>query len=275
MNRSARFVLACLVVAATSPFAAADTPEESLAKYYRKKNNVPAQAKVTVQGLKDSTNFKGSKEGTVMIGEGPGAKTIGFVASPDLKWVVFGDLVDTSVDPAKLVMQKIDLKTEPFEGAKDAKVVIVEYSDFQCPFCSRVEGTVDQVVKAYPNDVRVAFKQLPLPFHNNAHTAAEAALAAKAQGKFWEMHDKMFANQQALDRPSLERYAQEIGLDVGKFKAALDGGKHKAAVAADMSYAQGLGGGMGTPTFFINGRKIMGAMPIDTFVQVIDEELGS
>ena len=101
MNRSARFVLACLVVAATSPLAAADTPEESLAKYYRKKNNVPAQAKVTVQGLKDSTNFKGSKEGTVMIGEGPGAKAIGFVASPDLKWVVFGDIVDTSVDPAK------------------------------------------------------------------------------------------------------------------------------------------------------------------------------
>src|SRR5262249_48782818 len=84
----------------------------------------------------------------------------------------------------------------PLKGAKNAKVTIVEFSDFQCPFCGRVEPTITQVEKAFPNDVRIAFKQLPLPFHNNAHTAAEAALAAKAQGKFWEMHAKMFANQQ-------------------------------------------------------------------------------
>src|SRR5512143_2178759 len=125
-----RLAFACLVLAGTGRLVQADTPEESLAKYYRKKNNVPAQAKVVVQGLKDSTNFKGSKEGSIVIGEGPGAKSIGFVASSDLKWVVFGDLVDTSVDPAKAVMAKINLKDEPFSGAKDAKVIIVEYSDF-------------------------------------------------------------------------------------------------------------------------------------------------
>src|SRR5262245_757682 len=109
-----RFVFACVALGATSGLALADTPEESLAKYYRKKNNVPAQAKVAVQSVADSKNFKGSKEGVIVIGEGPGAKSIGFVASPDLKWVVFGDIVDTSVDPAKAVMAKMNLKDEPF-----------------------------------------------------------------------------------------------------------------------------------------------------------------
>src|SRR5512140_1417157 len=129
-----RMALVCLALAATSGLASADTAEESLAKYYRKKNNVPPQAKVAVQGLKDSTNFKGSKEGTLTIGEGPAAKSVGFVASNDLKWVVFGDIIDTSVDPSKAVMAKMNLKDEPFSGPKDAKVTIVEYSDFQCPF---------------------------------------------------------------------------------------------------------------------------------------------
>src|SRR5207237_7733180 len=115
----------------------------------------------------------------------------------------------------------------PVKGAdaKHAKVTIVQFSDFQCPFCSRVEPTIDQVMKEYGKDVRVAFKQLPLPFHNNAHTAAEAALAAKAQGKFWEMHGLMFKNQQALDRPSLEKYAAQSALNDESLNADLDSGK--------------------------------------------------
>src|SRR3954468_5971980 len=116
-------------------------------------------------------------------------------------------------EPDQNVVYKAIVGDAPVKGAdaKHAKVTIVEFSDFQCPFCGRVEPTVDQVMQNYGKDVRVAFKQLPLPFHNNAHAAAEAALAAKAQGKFWEMHDIMFKNQQALDRPSLEKYAQQIG----------------------------------------------------------------
>src|SRR5438067_5796692 len=96
-------------------------------------------------------------------------------------------------------------------------------------------------MKEYGKDVRVAFKQLPLPFHNNAHTAAEAALAAKAQGKFWEMHGVMFKNQQALDRPSLEKYAAQIGLNVDKFKADLDSGKCKEEVNEELADANNIG----------------------------------
>ena len=99
-------------------------------------------------------------------------------------------------------------------------------------------------------------------------------LAAHEQGKFWEMHDKMFENAKALDRASLDKYAGEVGLDMGKFKAAMDEGKFKSAVATDQKYADSLGtGGFGTPTFFINGKKIAGAMPFDSFKSIIDEEL--
>ncbi len=160
----------------------------------------------------------------------------------------------------------------PLKGAKNAKVTIVEWSDFQCPFCGRVEPTIDQVIKAYPNEVRVAFKQLPLPFHDKAHLAAEATLEAKAQGKFWEMHGVLFKNQQALDRPSLEKYATELGLNMGQFKAALDSGKWKAKVDEELAEGNKIGA-RGTPSFFINGKSFVGAQPFDSFKAKIDEEL--
>jgi protein-disulfide isomerase len=116
------------------------------------------------------------------------------------------------------------------------------------------------------------FKQNPLPFHNNAMPASELALEAHEQGKFWEMHDKLFENQQALERDKLEGYAKELGLNMGKVKAALDSGKHKAAIEADQGLARGLGAS-GTPSFFINGRSLRGAQPFDAFKAVIDEEL--
>jgi protein-disulfide isomerase len=175
--------------------------------------------------------------------------------------------------PADTTVYKVDPGSAPVMGPKDAPVTIVEFSDFQCPFCSRVVPTVKQIEDKYRGKVRVAFRNYPLPFHDKAQLAAEAAMAAKAQGKFWEMHDKMFGNQQALDRPALEKYAQEIGLDIGKFKSDLDSGKYKSDVQADVTYANTLGGGMGTPTFFINGRKVAGAMPFDSFASIIDEEL--
>jgi protein-disulfide isomerase len=174
--------------------------------------------------------------------------------------------------PDPNVVYKALVGDAPVRGAKNAKVTIVEWSDFQCPFCGRVEPTVDEVLKAYPNDVRVAFKQLPLPFHNNAHAAAEASLAAKEQGKFWEMHKKLFTNQQALDRPNLEKYAQELGLDMGKFKAALDTNKYKEKVDQELAEGNKIGA-RGTPTFFINGKIFVGAQPLEAFKARIDEEL--
>jgi protein-disulfide isomerase len=160
----------------------------------------------------------------------------------------------------------------PMRGPGDAKVTIVEFSDFQCPFCSRVVPTVDKIMKDYPKDVRIFFRHNPLPFHQNAPLAAEAAVAAQAQGKFWEMHDKMFANQQALDRAGLEKDAQDIGLDMGKFKAALDSHSGKAKVDADLAAGKQIGV-QGTPNFYVDGRNIQGAQPYEEFKKVIDDEI--
>ena len=167
---------------------------------------------------------------------------------------------------------KLALVDAPSKGAKQPKVTIVEFSEFQCPFCSRVNPTIAEVLKTYGNDVQVQFRHNPLPFHNNAMIASLAGEAAREQGKFWEMHDKMFANQQALERANLEKYAEEIGLNMGKFKAALDAEKGKDRIKRDMDDAAKFGA-RGTPNFFINGRNLRGAQPIEAFKATIDEEI--
>ena len=168
--------------------------------------------------------------------------------------------------------QNIKLGDAPVKGPSGAKVTVVAFSDFQCPFCSRAVPVMKQIEDEYKGKVKIAFKQLPLPFHDKAHLAAEAALAANEQGKFWPYHDKLFANQQALDRPSLEKYAEELGLNMTKFKAALDSGKFKDKVDSDAKEGAAVGA-TGTPTFFINGTKVVGAQPFDQFKTVIDAEL--
>jgi protein-disulfide isomerase len=160
----------------------------------------------------------------------------------------------------------------PMKGPANAKVTIVEFSDFQCPFCGRVMPTLQQIEKNYGNDVRIVFIHNPLPFHPNAEPAAEAAVAADAQGKFWEMHDKLFANQQNLTRPDFEKYAQEIGLDMNKFKAALDSHAGKKKVDDDLAIAKQVGV-QGTPNFYIDGRNVQGAQPYEEFKKVIDDEI--
>ncbi len=175
--------------------------------------------------------------------------------------------------PQAAAVKKIDVPADsPMKGNKTAKVTIVEWSDFECPFCGRVVPTLKQIEQQYGKDVRIVFRHQPLPFHPNAKLAAEASMAAHEQGKFWQYHDKLFENQRALDRASLERYAQELGLDMGKFKAALDSGKFRAKVEADSSEGMRVGAN-GTPTFFINGREFVGAQPFESFKAVIDEEL--
>jgi protein-disulfide isomerase len=162
--------------------------------------------------------------------------------------------------------------TSPAKGPKSAPLTVIVFSDFQCPFCQRVEPTLTQMEKEYEGKIRMVWKNYPLPFHQNAMPAAEAALAADAQGKFWPMHDKLFANNTALDRPNLEKYAQELGLNMAKFKADLDSGKFKGVIEAEAKEGSALGV-TGTPAVFINGRKISGAYPFDTFKKIADEEL--
>jgi protein-disulfide isomerase len=162
--------------------------------------------------------------------------------------------------------------TSAVKGPANAPVTIVEFSEFQCPFCSRVLPTMEQVAKEYPQDVRIVFKHNPLSFHKDAPLASEAAMAAGEQGKFWEYHDVLFKNQRALKRENLEKYAQDIGLDLAKFKADLDSGKYKKQIASDQALANKVGA-RGTPNFFINGIKVVGAKPFAEFKKVIDGEL--
>ena len=167
---------------------------------------------------------------------------------------------------------KVAAGNAPAKGSKNAPLQVVIFSDFQCPFCKRVEPTLTQMEKEYGGKVHMAWKNYPLPFHQNAEPAAEAAMAANAQGKFWQMHDKLFENNTALDRPSLEKYAQELGLDMAKFKADLDAQKYKDSIASDTKEGQAVGVN-GTPAVFINGRKINGAYPWETFKKIADDEL--
>jgi protein-disulfide isomerase len=164
------------------------------------------------------------------------------------------------------------VKGSPALGSTDAEVEIVEFSDFQCPFCSRVWPTLQQVREEYGDDVRIVFKHLPLRIHPKAPAAHAAAEAAHRQGKFWEMHDAIFANPRELSPEQFEKYAQEIGLDVAKFKTDVASPDVKARVDADQSEAAKLGVS-GTPSFFINGRYLSGAQPFEEFKKRIDEEL--
>jgi protein-disulfide isomerase len=168
----------------------------------------------------------------------------------------------------------VDPGDAPSKGPKNAPVTIVAFSDFQCPFCSQVVPTLKQIEDTYKTKVRIAFKNLALPMHPFAQSAAEAALAAHDQGKFWEMHDKLFANQQQLDRPSLDKYAQELGLNMARFKAALDSGKFKDRVQKDAADAAKVGANA-TPTLFVNGKKLEGAQPFAIFKTAIDQELAA
>jgi|tagenome__1003787_1003787.scaffolds.fasta_scaffold20929341_3 protein-disulfide isomerase len=174
--------------------------------------------------------------------------------------------------PAPAEKVDIAIGDAPVKGPANAPVTIVEFSDFQCPFCSRVVPTLKQIEDTYKGKVKVAFKNFPLDFHQYAQTAAEASMAAHEQGKFWEMHDKLFANQQQLDRASLDRYAQELGLNMARFKAALDSGKFRERVKKDQAEASKVGVGA-TPTLFVNGHKLEGAQPFEAFKTEIDKGL--
>ncbi|MCP3103990.1 thioredoxin domain-containing protein [Myxococcus sp. K15C18031901] len=174
--------------------------------------------------------------------------------------------------PAEPPVQKVEVGDAPARGPANAPVTLVAWSDFECPFCSRAVPTLKALEQEYAGKLRVAFKQQPLPNHPHARLAAAAALAAHEQGKFWEMHDVLFANQRQLERESLEGYAKQLGLDLTRFKQALDSNRFDARVTADAEEGSRLGVS-GTPSFFVNGRLIVGAVPIDQFRRVIDEEL--
>ncbi|MBC8074235.1 MAG: thioredoxin domain-containing protein, partial [Deltaproteobacteria bacterium] len=169
---------------------------------------------------------------------------------------------------------RVDIADAYADGSSDARVTVVVFSDFQCPFCARVQPTLDELQNAYKGDVRVVAKHNPLAFHPNAMIAARAAEAAGKQGKFWEMHDKLYANPKALAQRDLEGYAKELKLDVSAFRRDMDAKDVQDRIGAHVAQAKQLGAS-GTPSFFVNGRVLVGAQPLESFKALVDEELAA
>jgi protein-disulfide isomerase len=183
-----------------------------------------------------------------------------------------GTVVDR-LQPPPVVRVQVSTDGAPIRGTADAPVTLVEFSDFHCPFCKRVQPTLTQVLEKYPGKVRLLFRHLPLDaLHPQARNAAEASWCAQDQGKFWEYHDLLFANAPKAGEDDLKHYAGQIDLDMRKFESCLSQKANHDSIQRDIDEVTKLGMS-GTPAFFINGRPISGAQPFEKFVQVIDEEL--
>jgi len=165
--------------------------------------------------------------------------------------------------------------TGPSRGPATAAVTLIEFSDFQCPYCKRAELVVKQLMQKYPNDLRLVYRNMPLDgLHPHARAAAIAAVCADQQGRFWEYHDKLFDNQQALADGDLDKYAADLGLDAGSFKTCRADPATEARVNTDATAARAAGLN-GTPAFFVNGILVSGAQPIEAFSKWIDQEIAA
>jgi len=180
----------------------------------------------------------------------------------------------------KPTMERVQIEVgadSPIIGKRDAKVQIVAFSDFQCPYCSRGAETMHQVAKKYGSKVAISFRHYPLPFHERASPASEMSMCVKkiaGDDKFWKFHDIAFKNQDKLDNDSLLKFAKEAGANEAKAKECYDKGEFKALVQKDMEYGNKIGV-RSTPTFYVNGQMVAGALPIEQFSEMIDEELDS
>jgi len=167
----------------------------------------------------------------------------------------------------------VNTKGAPVRGDPDAKVAVVEFSDFQCPYCGGSVHTLDQIAQTYGDKVRIVFKHLPLGIHPKAPAAHAAAEAAYRQGKFWEMHNKIFADQGAMSPEKYRDYAREIGLDLARYDRDLKDPALEKRIEADLDEADRLGVN-GTPAWFVNGRYLRGAVPFEQIKALLDEDLG-
>jgi protein-disulfide isomerase len=220
---------------------------------------------------------KGLKEGTLEVG----GRKVPFVMSADGRYAVFAGLEDVTSDPSKAVMEKISLKGEPFKGGANAKVTIVEYSDFQCPFCTRGYATIEnEVLKTYGDKVKFYYKHFPLAFHKWAEAGAIGAECAKDQkaDAYWKIYSGLFDQQQQITPENVKEKSlamiEGTGIDKKKWEECFDGKKTADRVKAQMAEGQSVGVS-GTPGFIINGRLVSGAQPFATFKAIIDDELAS
>ncbi len=232
--------------------------------------------------VKDITpsQVPGWNKGTLEVTAGGNTQSMEFLVTTDGKYFISGEVTDLTVDPLKAVMQKIDLKDRPARGPDDAKVTIVEYSDFQCPFCSRGYQILEtQVMPEYEGKVRLYFKYLPLKsIHPWAESAALAAECANRQSgeAFWKMYHAIFKAQHEINQDNLKekvtQFAKDAGLDEAKFSECFEAKAGLPQVEQDLKEAAAVGANS-TPTFFINGRRLEGAQPYENFKAIIDQEL--
>ncbi len=181
-------------------------------------------------------------------------------------------------EPVKILLEPkrlaVNSSGHPSLGAKDAPVTIVEFTDFQCPFCKATEATLKDLRTKYGDKIRLVHMDFPLPFHQHAMDAANAARCANDQGKFWEFRDSVFANQGKLAPADLKETAKTLGLDTTKFDACFDKATYDAQIKADQAAGEKAGVD-GTPAFFIDGRPLTGAQPASKFEELIDDELAT
>ena len=166
------------------------------------------------------------------------------------------------------------LDNAPRRGPQDAPVVIVEFADYECPYCQRIHPDLKKLQVEFPGKVSLAFKDFPLPMHPHAEKAAEAARCAEEQGQFWNFHDMLFENQQKLELAQLKEYASALKLDSARFDTCLDAGEQAAAVKKDLAQGQRLGL-TGTPSFFINGHFLSGAVKYSTLREIVEQQLAT
>jgi len=239
---------------------------------------------IILQQMQEAKGFGVNNAPTFFIN---GRKLIGARSVSDLKQVIDDALGLRPIQPlptpkaeaspqpqahAPAEVVTIDTAGAYSMGHEDALVVIVEFSDFQCPFCARAVQTMKEVMKRYPTQVRWAFKHFPLDFHADSRLAHAASLAAGAQGKFWEMHDFIFSGQQAMKRDDLLTHAKALGLDMERFTKEMDSGQYQAIIDKDVQEGQRLGVN-GTPTSFVNGQRLVGARPIEDIVRMIEGQI--
>ena len=181
--------------------------------------------------------------------------------------------VTTYLKPPQVYRSELTIAGAPMRGTEKAPVTIVKFEDFQCPYCKTVQPRFSELLKKYDGKVRLIHKDLPLEeLHPQARQAAEASRCAGDQGKFWQYHDKLYEHSPKASTDDLKTYAKEIGLNLDNFESCYTGGRHKAAVQKDLLEGAALGL-TGTPVFFINGREVVGAQPMEAFTAIIDEEL--
>ena len=262
------------------PAASDDTLSSRVVDYFGKAVSTPG---VTFKVIKiEPAEIPGWKKGHLEAALGEQKQDVPFYVSNDGRYLFRSDVVDLTIDPFQAVMQKIKLDGAPSRGPADAKVTVVEFSDFECPFCARAwEIFEKEVYPQYGDKVRFVFKQMPLTqIHPFSEDAAVASMCALQQGndQFWKLYNGLFAAQNEITKENLPAKVEEIataaGLDVPKLKDCLASRKSIDAVRADQQEAAAVGVNS-TPTFFVNGRRVQGAQDANAFKQALDQALGA